>query len=266
MEDPGAPALRFIDAMKERVVQWMRDRVSIRSPRVKYQAQATALEEKIRNEFARMPPNPSSQDFTAATQNTINLGGQLRDLQLKHAATIADDESSYVLALYAHIKSFYKHMFSVMELRALEELFEEYKKDMSKESEHPPNNLPVAGESTQDESTQLQGNALPEESVQLDETTEPQETPQSQERGECQENTLQEDTTQPQEATQRDESTQLAIDHTSKHPDVQAPDTSEQELDVNMQEPDPQELDEVELLPTFTSPVSSSCPTRHTWN
>ncbi|KAH7120143.1 hypothetical protein B0J13DRAFT_568382 [Dactylonectria estremocensis] len=253
MEDPGAPALRFIDAMEGRMVQWMRDRESIRSPRMKYQAQATALEEKIRNEIARMPPNPSPQDYTAATQNTINLGGQLRDLQLKHAATIADDESSYVLKLYAHIKTFYKHMFSVMELRALEKLFEEYKKDMPKESEHPPHNLPVVGEPTQDESIQLQGNALPKESVQLDETTEPHETPQSQERGECLENTLQEDTTRPQETTQRDESTQLAIDHTSTHPDVQVPDTSEQEPDVNMQELDPQELDEVELLPTSAS-------------
>ncbi|KAH7013158.1 hypothetical protein EDB80DRAFT_709432 [Ilyonectria destructans] len=254
MEDPGAPALRFIDAMERRILQWMRDRETIKSPRVTYRAQTTALEEKIRNEFACMPPNPSPQDYSAATQNTINLGGQLRDLQLKHTATIADDESSYVLTLYAHIKTFYTHMFNVMELRALEELFEEYKKEMSKESKHPPSNLPAAGESTHDESAQLQENAMPEESVQLDETTEPQETPQPQERGECQKNTLQGDTARPQEATQRDESSQLAIDHTSTHPDVQVPDTSEQEPDVNMQEPDPQELDEVQLRPTPASP------------
>lgn len=266
MEDPGAPALRFIDAMERRILQWMRDRETIKSPRVTYRAQTTALEEKIRNEFACMPPNPSPQDYSAATQNTINLGAQLRDLQLKHAATIADDESSYVLTLYAHIKTFYTHMFNVMELRALEELFEEYKKEMSKESKHPPNNLPVAGESTHDESAQLQGNALPEESVQLDKTTKPQEASQPQKHRERQENTLQGDTTRPQETTQRDESTQLAIDHTSTHPDVQVPDTSEQEPDVNMQEPDPQELDEVELQPTPASPVSSTCPTRHTRN
>ncbi|KAH8667224.1 hypothetical protein BGZ61DRAFT_483912 [Ilyonectria robusta] len=237
MEDPGAPALRFIDAMEERMVQWMRDRETIKSPLVTYRAQTTALEDMIRNEFARIPPNPSPQDYSAATKNTINFGAQLRDLQLKHDATIDDAESNYVLALYAHIKTFYTHMFNVMELGALEELFEEYKQNVSKESKPPPKNLPVAGESTEEESTQLQENALPEESVQLDEATEPQEPPQ------------------PQETTQRDESTQLAIDHTPTHPDVQVPDTSEQEPDVNMQETDPQELDEVQPRPTPASPA-----------
>lgn len=245
MEDPGAPALRFIDAMEERMVQWMRDRETIKSPLVTYRAQTTALEEMIRNEFARIPPNPSPQDYSAATKNTINFGAQLRDLQLKHDATIDDDKSSYVLALYAHIKAFYTQMFSVMELGALEELFEEYKQNVSKESKPPPKNLPVAGESTEKESTQLQENALPEESVQLDEATGPQEAHQ------------------PQETTQRDESTQLAIDHTPTHPDVQVPDTSEQQPDVNMQETDPQELDE---RATPASPVSSTCPTRPTRN
>ncbi|KAH7111368.1 hypothetical protein EDB81DRAFT_894356 [Dactylonectria macrodidyma] len=97
MAEPDILALRHIKAIKRCVSQWHRDGNAIESPHELYQSQVAALQEKARIE------NASNHDSNTRTDNILEIGAQLGDLQQQHATTIANDDTVYRQSLDVHV-------------------------------------------------------------------------------------------------------------------------------------------------------------------
>ncbi|KAK7408432.1 hypothetical protein QQX98_009417 [Neonectria punicea] len=104
MDNPDPPtALQIGRAMMECVLQWNRDMDDMKSPGRLYQEQVDALRNKAKQDWARMASHPDCEDSEALLESIMGVGGQLRDLEADHAATIERDTEAHMARVDARL-------------------------------------------------------------------------------------------------------------------------------------------------------------------
>ncbi|KAI5456179.1 hypothetical protein BGZ63DRAFT_173520 [Mariannaea sp. PMI_226] len=149
-------------AIGERVSQACQRVEDTKSPHLQYQEQVTALKDEDEQKWARIPPNPTKQDLKAVRQNTLRLGGQLRELELRHAATIEEDDKAYRASLEAQLKKLCRDMVDIFGRSLVIEALQEYPAELVLGSQSPGGGPPNPTEATSQENIQsaYQRNAI----------------------------------------------------------------------------------------------------------
>ncbi|KAH7118416.1 hypothetical protein EDB81DRAFT_767037 [Dactylonectria macrodidyma] len=112
-EPDPPPSLLQIRAMEECVSQVCQHLEDTKSPHLLYQEQVAVLKDSVEQEWARVSSNLTRQDLTTLQQSTLKLGGQLRELELKHAATIKEDDKAYRASLEAQVRKLCRDMVDI---------------------------------------------------------------------------------------------------------------------------------------------------------
>ncbi|KAH6976804.1 hypothetical protein EDB80DRAFT_268745 [Ilyonectria destructans] len=153
-EPEPPPSLLQIRAMEECVSQVCQHLEDIKSPYLLYQEQVALLKDSVEQEWARVSSNLTRQDLTTLQQSTLKLGGQLRELELKHAATIKEDDKAYRASLEAHVRKLCRDMVDIFGRSLVTETLQECPTEPVPGSRSPANGPPAATDPTSQENTQ----------------------------------------------------------------------------------------------------------------
>jgi hypothetical protein len=153
-EPDPPPSLLQIRAMEECVSQVCQHLEDIKSPYLLYQQRVAALEDSVDQEWARLPSKPTQQDFTTVRQSTLRLGGQLRELELKHAATIEEDDKAYRASLEAQVRKLCRGMVDIFGRSLVTETLQECPTELVPGSRSLANGALAPTDTTSQENTQ----------------------------------------------------------------------------------------------------------------
>ncbi|KAL6406144.1 hypothetical protein AUP68_10707 [Ilyonectria robusta] len=154
VEPDPPPSLLQIRAMEESVSQVCQHLEDIKSPYLLYQEQVAVLKDRVEQQWARVSSNLTRQDLTTLQQSTLKLGGQLRELELKHAATIKEDDKAYRASLEAQVRKLCRDMVDIFGRSLVTETLQECPTEPMPGSRSPANGPLAPTDATSQENTQ----------------------------------------------------------------------------------------------------------------
>lgn len=89
------PVLRIVRAAKEYVVRSERDLQAIKAPHTIYEAAVTSVRNNINQAFLQLPSASTPSDICWLQDDIVRFGGQLKELEYQHKATLRDREVAY---------------------------------------------------------------------------------------------------------------------------------------------------------------------------
>ncbi|KAH7111367.1 hypothetical protein EDB81DRAFT_953850 [Dactylonectria macrodidyma] len=155
MAEPDTPpSLLQIRVIEECVSQACQHLEDTKSPYLLYQERVAALKDSIEQEWARVPSNPTQHDLTTLQRSTLRLGGQLKELELKHAATIEEDDKAYRASLEAQVRKLCRDMVDIFGRSLVTETLQKYPTESVPGSRSPADGPLAPTDATSQENTQ----------------------------------------------------------------------------------------------------------------
>lgn len=127
-------SVRKFDGVKNVVTRYSLKFEAIKPPRDVYKEKRAAVKAGIAQTWAHMAAHPDPSD-TSRVQRIVEFGGNLKELEIRHKATIEDEEEAHDKVLDAVVESFCDDlviaMGSDMVTRSLQKLSKQQPKQSS---------------------------------------------------------------------------------------------------------------------------------------